>query len=95
MTKKDQPTKQERLKDAALSAAWQDIIKGELEEAVEMLSDILITLQIEESKNYKPGEVYIARRLASAFIKDVINQIDTAGVLQEKTEEEKDKDSFE
>ena len=71
--------KQERLKDAAVSSAWTEAIKPELEEALGTLSDIMITLAIETdtSRNYTAGEVFIGRRLASAYIQDVINQIDT------------------
>lgn len=94
---KEKKDKQELLKDAAQSSVWTDIIKPELEGQLAILSDMLITLQIEtdQSRNYKAGEIFIGRRLACAYLKDVINQVDTAGVLQEKSEEEKAKDSFE
>lgn len=87
--------KQELLKDASTSSAWTEAIKPELESKIDMLSDILITLKIEETQGYKPGEIYIARRLASAMVQNVVNDVDTAGLLQQKSDEDKQKDSME
>jgi len=99
MTKKDNKEvgKQERLKEASSSSVWSEVIKPELEAQLDIISDMLITLQIETdpARNYTAGEIFIGRRLACAYLKDVINQVEVAGILQDKSDEDKAKDSFE
>lgn len=85
----------EVLKEAAQSNIWREVIRPELEEAKAMVQDILITMEFEEKGKYTAGEIYLGRRVAAAYLMNVINNIDKAGKENEKAPEDKKKDSFE